>query len=245
MVSARIYENSLIQYNFDYEYCIFSNEKISSYQLHDVESNFNSGEIWGKDYIGMSRDSAISYDIGTLKPGEEKSFNLFVLIQKNKQEESIGGANKKIEKIKKYEVDKKIHETSIYWKKYLKEHINIDTNYFNEKVNEIYKRSILLFPILANNETGGIMAAPEIDEEKSKCGGYAYCWPRDSVFVTKALDLLKMQDISEKFYLKFCKDTQSKNGMWEQRFYTNGNLAPCWGYQIDETASVIYGINEH
>ena len=89
------------------------------------------------------------------------------------------------------------------------------------------------------------MAAPEIDEEKSKCGGYAYCWPRDSVFVTKALDLLKMQDISEKFYLKFCKDTQSKNGMWEQRFYTNGNLAPCWGYQIDETASVIYGINEH
>ena len=245
MVSARIYENSLIQYNFDYEYCIFSNEKISSYQLHDVESNFNSGEIWGKDYIGMSRDSAISYDIGTLKPGEEKSFNLFVLIQKNKQEESIGGANKKIEKIKKFEVDKKIHETSIYWKKYLKEHINIDTNNFNEKVNEIYKRSILLFPILANNETGGIMAAPEIDEEKSKCGGYAYCWPRDSVFVTKALDLLKMQDISEKFYLKFCKDTQSKNGMWEQRFYTNGNLAPCWGYQIDETASVIYGINEH
>ena len=80
MVSARIYENSLIQYNFDYEYCIFSNEKISSYQLHDVESNFNSGEIWGKDYIGMSRDSAISYDIGTLKPGEEKSFNLFVSI---------------------------------------------------------------------------------------------------------------------------------------------------------------------
>ena len=33
--------------------------------------------------------------------------------------------------------------------------------------------------------------------------------------------------------------------MWEQRFYTDGRLAPCWGYQIDETASVIFGIYEH
>ena len=39
--------------------------------------------------------------------------------------------------------------------------------------------------------------------------------------------------------------TQSKNGMWEQRFYTDGSLAPCWGYQIDETASVIYGVYNH
>ena len=39
--------------------------------------------------------------------------------------------------------------------------------------------------------------------------------------------------------------TQSKNGMWEQRFYTDGRLAPCWGYQIDETASVIFGIYAH
>jgi len=33
--------------------------------------------------------------------------------------------------------------------------------------------------------------------------------------------------------------------MWEQRFYTDGTLAPCWGYQIDETASVIYGVYDH
>lgn len=245
MVSARIMENSLIQYNFDYEYCVFSNEKIQNYQLHDVENNINSGEIWGKDYIGMNKDSAISYNIGTLKPGEERNFNLFVFIKKKKQGESIDETSKRIEKIKKLEVDKKINETAKYWKKYVQDHINIDINSFNEQVNKIYKRSILLFPLLVNEETGGIMAAPEIDEEKLKCGGYSYCWPRDGVFVTKALNLLKMQDISENFYLKFCKNTQSKNGMWEQRFFTNGNLAPCWGYQIDETSSVIYGINEH
>ena len=54
-----------------------------------------------------------------------------------------------------------------------------------------------------------------------------------------------MEKETEKFYKNFCKKTQSKNGMWEQRFFTDGSLAPCWGYQIDETASVIYGVYEH
>ena len=33
--------------------------------------------------------------------------------------------------------------------------------------------------------------------------------------------------------------------MWEQRFYTDGRLAPCWGYQIDETAAVVFGVYNH
>ena len=63
--------------------------------------------------------------------------------------------------------------------------------------------------------------------------------------MTKAMDILKMNKETEKFYKVFCKKTQSKNGMWEQRFYTDGKLAPCWGYQVDETASVVYGVYEH
>ena len=54
-----------------------------------------------------------------------------------------------------------------------------------------------------------------------------------------------MDKETEKFYKIFCKKTQSKNGMWEQRFYTDCKLAPAWGYQVDETASVIYGVYEH
>ena len=244
-VSARIYDNCLLQYNFDYTFLTFSNMKMSNYQIHNVENNINSGEIYGKDYIGMSCDSAISYDLGIIKPGEEKNFSMFILIKKNKQGELQKELDKEIDKIKKYETNKKIKDTINFWEKYVQNHINIDLENFNNNVAKIYKRSILLFPLLINKETGGIGAAPEMDEAKSKCGGYAYCWPRDGVFVTKALDLLKMQDESKDFYLKFCRNTQSKNGMWEQRFFTNGNLAPCWGYQIDETASVIYGVNEH
>ena len=118
-------------------------------------------------------------------------------------------------------------------------------NSYEERIFEIYKRTILLFPLLTNQETGGIIASPEVDEYFTKCGRYAYCWPRDAVFITKAMDILNMQKETEKFYKNFCKITQSKNGMWEQRFFTDGKLAPCWGYQIDETASVVYGVYEH
>ena len=31
----------------------------------------------------------------------------------------------------------------------------------------------------------------------------------------------------------------------DYEFYTDGRLAPCWGYQIDETASVVFGVYEH
>ena len=103
----------------------------------------------------------------------------------------------------------------------------------------------LLFPLLSNEETGGISATIEVDEGQTRCGRYSYCWPRDAVFITKALDLLKMEDETEKFYKHFCKETQSFNGMWEQRFYTDCRLAPSWGSQIDETASIVYGIYEH
>lgn len=244
-ISARIFDDTLIQYNYDYSVGIFSKEKITSYQLHDVNSNFASGVIGGKDYIGMSSNSAISYDLGSLKPGEEREFTLFIYMKENKEIKIEENIENSTDKIRKFEVDKKIDSIKKYWRKFVKEHINLDTSNFSEKLDLIYKRSILLFPILINSETGGIIAAPEIDEERKVSGGYAYCWPRDAVFITKALDILGMCNEAKDFYIKFCKNTQSKNGMWEQRFYTNGNLAPCWGYQIDETASVVYGICEH
>ena len=145
--------------------------------------------------------------------------------------------------------EKEYQNTKAYWRKYVKSHnglkIKEPQNTYEERIFEIYKRSILLFPLLTNSETGAIIASPEIDEDFTKCGRYAYCWPRDAVFITKAMDILKMDKDTEKFYKVFCKKTQSKNGMWEQRFFTDGKLAPCWGYQVDETASVVYGVFEH
>ena len=195
----------------------------------------------------MSKDSSISYDLGCIKPGDNKVIELCISIQEN--DKGMQKTEDEIERIKKIDIQKEYSKTKSYWRKYVKEHngLNIKEpkNSYEEKMQEVYLRSILLFPLLMNQTTGGIIAAPEVDEERNYCGRYAYCWPRDAVFITRALDILKMTKETEKFYKVFCKTTQSKNGMWEQRFYTDGRLAPCWGYQIDETASVVYGIYSH
>ena len=242
-----IKEDALIQYNHDFSVCTFSKEKLMNSQINNASQNFIDGVIGGKDYIGMSSDSAISYDLKTIKPGEEKNISIYIYINKNSEKCLLNELDNEIDRIRKIDMKKFEDDTKKYWKKFVKEHDDLDVNKkdLNSKIKNIYNRSVLLFPLLINKNTGGISAGIEVDEDKTKCGRYSYCWTRDAVFITKALDLIKMEEESDKFYSEFCKRTQSKNGMWEQRFYTDGRLAPCWGYQIDETASVVYGLYEH
>lgn len=240
---SRIVDKGIIQYNHNYAMAIFSNKNLYGHKLNDVQSTLQSAVIMDKDYIGMSNEIAISYDIGVIHPGEQQELNIFILVNENHDIEE------KIQKCVKLNTDKEFENVKNYWNLYVENHskIKIESNKsdFYKKLLEIYNRTILLFPLLINDETGGIVAALELDENRTKSGCYAYCWPRDSIFITRAFDLLKMEEETEKFYNVFCKKTQSNNGMWEQRFYTDGTLAPCWGYQIDETASVIYGVYDH
>ena len=245
-VSGYYVNDSLVQYMHDYTFSICSNNKVKDSQINNNEANIENGVIWDKDYIGMSNDSSICYDLGTLKPNEEKELDIYITISHGS---SIKEIETKITETKNIDVKKELDKAKKYWEKYVKEHDTIklpesNTKYM-KKLEKIYKRTILLYPLLTNELTGGISAAVEIDENRTKCGRYSYCWPRDAIFVTNSLDILGMTKETEKYYKTFCKMTQSKNGMWEQRFYTDGSLAPCWGYQIDETASVIYGIYNH
>ena len=65
--------NALLQYTHDYTVCTFAKEDISSFQINNSSESFMGGNINGKDYIGMSPDSSIAYELGTLKPGELNS----------------------------------------------------------------------------------------------------------------------------------------------------------------------------
>lgn len=249
MVGVRICDNAMIQYSHDFAMTTFSNMPIYSYQLNNVEANISSGVINDKDYIAMSNQSAIAYDLGILKPGETKEFNIYIYINKNYKVDVLDDLIKEIDKIKAYDTLKLITDTKNYWRRYVKKHETIKVKYddelYNAKIQKILRRTILLFALLVNEETGGIIAALEVDEEKDLCGRYAYCWPRDAVTISQALDMVGMYKDADNFYNIFLRKTQSKNGMWEQRFYTDGRLAPCWGYQIDETASVIVGLYQH
>ncbi len=249
-VGARVIDNGIVQYNHDYNIAILSGKnKLSSYQINDSINTIHSGNINDKDYIGMSSDSSVSYNFDVLKPGESVSFDILVFVNDNKERYKLSEIENEIERIKKIDYSVELKNTKNYWRKYVKTHsslqLNISNEKYKQKIEKIYNRTILLYPLLINDVTGGIQAAFEVDEKLNKCGRYAYCWPRDAAFITKAFDILKMEKETEKFYKHFCKNTQSKNGMWEQRFYTDERLAPCWGYQVDETASVIYGIYEH
>lgn len=246
-VGCKIVDGGMMQYAHDFTFSTFAKGKdIIKHQINGSINNIKRTEISDKDYIGMSKDTSIAYEIGTIKPGEKKELEIAILIDENK---NISDIEDEIGRVKRIDFDKEYINTKSYWRKYVKQHnglkIKEPENSYDERIYEIYKRSILLFPLLTNADTGAIIASPEIDENFTKCGRYAYCWPRDAVFMTKAMDILKMNKETEKFYKVFCQKTQSKNGMWEQRFYTDGKLAPCWGYQIDETASVVFGVYEH
>ncbi len=248
-VSAKVIKQGMLQYTHDYSFVVSSRKtKLYRHQINDTSNNISSGVINDKDYIGMSHDSSISFDIGKIKPNEEKTLEIFIWINENNENYKMDEIENEVDKISKIDFDKELASTKKYWNKYVKDHTTIELKDKTEeerKIKNIYTRTILLYPLLTNDTTGGISASVEIDEDLTTCGRYSYCWPRDAVFITKALDILNMEKETEKFYKNFCKNTQSKSGMWEQRFYTDGRLAPCWGYQIDETASVVYGAYNH
>lgn len=241
-------DNGMVQYAHDFMISTFSKEqKTLSHQIHGSFNTIKSGEIWDKDYIGMSNESSVSYDMEIIKPGEKKQIDICVLLEP--QPKIMADFEAEIERIRRIDFNFEYTKTKAYWRKYVKSHDKLNMkepkNSYEEKLADIYYRSILLFPLLTNSETGGIIASAEIDENFTKCGRYAYTWPRDAVFITRAMDILGMCAEVDKFYKVFCKQTQSKNGMWEQRFFSDGKLAPCWGYQVDETASVVYGVYSH
>lgn len=246
-VASRIVKDGLIQYTHDYNFAIFSNQEIMTHKLNDVDNVIESAYLEDKDYIGMSNNAAIMYKMKTLLPGERIEIPIYIYINDNNEKYRNIEIEKEIDRISKVDYNSEILKTKKYWRKYVKEHSKIEfgeTNY-EYRIKNIYNRTILLYPLLYNQKTGGIAAAMEVDENKTRCGRYAYSWPRDAAFITTALDLLNMNKETEKFYKNFCKNTQNRNGMWEQRFYTDGRLASSWGYQIDETASVIYGVYNH
>ncbi|MDO5556136.1 MAG: hypothetical protein Q4G09_05850 [Clostridia bacterium] len=136
----------------------------------------------------MSKDSSISYNLGILKPNQEIEFCIYIKISQGAEIKTI---ETKIEEIRHIDYKKELDKTKKYWEKYVKEHdtiklVNSDTSYM-KKIEKIYKRTILLYPLLTNYLTGGISAAVEIDENRTKCGRYSYCWPRDRNIYNKRI----------------------------------------------------------
>lgn len=234
------FENDVcVIYNKLASVAIGSQSKISKFQFGDNAKNaVRYDKLFGKDSISMTSDMGIKWELGVCNPKEKIEFNLYFCFAEN-----VNESIKMFSEVKKEDVDLLFINTKKYWKEFYNKLNLVSTG--NEKIDDIYLKSLMMFKLFSNNENGAILAAAEIDEDFSRCGRYGYCWPRDGVFIVKAFDICGMNDLAEKFFTVWAKNTQLSNGAWQQRYFLDGKLAPSWGIQIDEIASLIYGIKEH
>jgi oligosaccharide amylase len=113
-------------------------------------------------------------------------------------------------------------------------------------LQEAYFRSLLAVNLLADPDTGSVLAAPEFDPSFERSGGYGYCWPRDAVEVCLTLQAAGYPEYLQRF-LAWARRTQRPEGYWEQRYWLSGQRGPAWcaqedSLQVDQTASVLFAM---
>jgi glucoamylase len=107
-------------------------------------------------------------------------------------------------------------------------------------VADLYERSLLVFDALTDRTTGAVIAAPELDPERVHSGGYGFVWARDLAFIALAFLAARRRDLVEGA-LRWLPSAQETSGLWLQRHWTDGSLAPSWNaHQLDETGTVLF-----
>ena len=234
LISGMIVNQALIQYCQDLYLSTFSKTKIKRAQINNVQSVLQHANLKIEDYIGMSDNSAIMLE-------EEKEVVLYISL-----ESELKKAFQSLEILRNEKEEELYENTKAYWREFSEKYLNyyIGNDKYSNREIDIIERTILLYALLSNPETGAVLASPDVDENFTRCGRYGYCWPRDALFINEALLKLGMHELVQKFYSVWAEKTQLSNGLFEQRYYSNGELAPAWGLQIDETASIIIGIGK-
>jgi glucoamylase len=230
--------DALIHYRHSGYWAISSSHLVKEFQI----GNNPFGAVWegklnGVDSIGMSPDGALLWDMGILQSQHEKSITMYITFSKN-----LADLKSLTARIKTSDYTFLREMTQNYWQAFLDRCNRVNSG--NEKADRIYIRSLLLFQLMTDKNTGGILASPEIDEGFTQCGRYGFCWARDAAFITWALDEAGLFHDTERFY-DWVVSAQDTDGFWHQRYHMNGSIAPSWGIQIDETGSVLFGVLNH
>ncbi len=187
--------------------------------------------------ISMTPDACQAWDLGSLQPGESRAAAVFIAGGSSREQ-----AQENVFYARKRGWDGLLKETEVFWETYLgRAYLPRGAA---EDVRRLFRRSVMVCKLLMNRESGGIIAAPEFDESCTSCGGYAFCWPRDATIIAQAMLKAGYPEYARDFY-RWAAKYQDPDGGWPQRQYTNGQLAPRWGYQIDETGTVLWGMSRY
>jgi glucoamylase len=110
----------------------------------------------------------------------------------------------------------------------------------NGDVGALYRRSLLALELLADRNSGSVIAAPELDPEFTHSGGYGFVWGRDMAFIVLAFLASGRDDLARRA-LRWLPTAQEPEGLWLQRHWTDGSLAPSWcRHQLDETGAILF-----
>jgi glucoamylase len=233
--------DALIHYKRSFYFLCGSTEKSSGHQcgVHGEDSDAFS-DVYDSKLSGGSLvlydgtravNSCLSWDIGKLQSREVKNLAIFIVMGLNEKE-----VLKVLEENRQTNLETLLKRTKNFWEKWLN---NFKRDFKDEKLSRMVKRSLLALKLLTDKNHGGIVAAPCMEPE------YRFCWPRDAIYVAYALDRCGFHEETEKFY-KWCKRAQEKEGGLYQRYYIEARIrGPCWSSQIDEVATVIWGIGKH
>ncbi|MFL5946615.1 MAG: glycoside hydrolase family 15 protein [Gaiellaceae bacterium] len=108
------------------------------------------------------------------------------------------------------------------------------------EVAPLYRRSLLTLELLSDRDTGAVIAAPELDPEFEHSGGYGFVWGRDLAFIVLAFLAAGRDDLAKRA-LRWLPSAQEPEGLWLQRHWTDGSLAPSWcRHQLDETGAILF-----
>ena len=108
------------------------------------------------------------------------------------------------------------------------------------EVAQLYRRSLLALELLADRNSGSVIAAPEFDPKFEHSGGYGFVWGRDLAFIVLAFLASGRDDLARRA-LRWLPTAQEPEGLWLQRHWTNGSLAPSWcRHQLDETGAILF-----
>jgi len=119
----------------------------------------------------MQPDGALKYTIKNIASGQTAELPLYIAAGHSREEAALA-----LEEAKSRSFAQWYEEMERYWAEYLENAAPCPGG--SEAVVALYERSLLAMKLMADEETGTIVAAPEFDEHYSRCGGYAYSWGR-------------------------------------------------------------------
>lgn len=236
--------DSVIQYRMTTYFAFGSTRRSSSHQCGidggggDARIDCEDGRLGNSDaalYRGRRGvNSALAYDLGAVSAGNPRDLCYIMAAGQDRERATV-----LLETARSLGAKALMARSVKHWSSLLERQEHNATGLFPALV----ERSILALLLLCDRKTGGIIACPSTDPD------YRYVWPRDAFYAALALDRSGYHDEAARFYL-WCKAAQDRTGVLHQRYFSSPELigpawGPAWGEEIDETASVLWGMGEH